>query len=579
MANRFWVGGTATWDSTAGTKWATTSGGAGGSAVPTTTDDVFLDAASGAVTVTLGAGGGNCRNFDCNGFTGTFNNATGQTLNCQPGMTVFRLSAGMTIGAGNGTWSCATNSGDVISLTYNNKTLPGPVIFGSGDAIGGTYTLQDALAVLSDANLFTISIVDCTFNTNNKSITAPKFVRHAAATRTTINLGSSTITISANSGAVWNMTNTTGLTFNCGTSTITLFSYTGAGSVTFTGGGQVYATLNFTASMTQGEIQNSNTFAGLFVSKGVIFDAGTTQTITGTFGEYQPASNNNIVLSSSAPGTAWNIVKASGSVVFGPSSSALIGTGTLSLQDSHASGGASFFAGAGSTNVSGNTGWIFSTPWQLAARQKQRNEDMRKLAQSTSVVVVFKAILASDHLTAATGKTIVMQLSKNGGAFGNFNVGALNATEIANGFYKVTLDATDTNTLGDIVVRGTEGTIDAVEQIMFVLSATTAGATNLDAAVSAVKAKTDNLPAAPAAVSDVPTANANADALLDRAAGVETGWTIRESMRVFLGVLAGLTSGMGTTTFSIWNPTGSKTRVAGNVDGSGNRTNLTYDKT
>jgi hypothetical protein len=29
MANRYWVGGTATWDATAGTKWATTSGGAG----------------------------------------------------------------------------------------------------------------------------------------------------------------------------------------------------------------------------------------------------------------------------------------------------------------------------------------------------------------------------------------------------------------------------------------------------------------------------------------------------------------------------------------------------------------------
>ena len=29
MADRYWVGGTASWDGTAGTKWATTSGGAG----------------------------------------------------------------------------------------------------------------------------------------------------------------------------------------------------------------------------------------------------------------------------------------------------------------------------------------------------------------------------------------------------------------------------------------------------------------------------------------------------------------------------------------------------------------------
>ena len=43
MAARYWVGGTANWDATAGTKWALTSGGAGGQAVPTSADDVFID--------------------------------------------------------------------------------------------------------------------------------------------------------------------------------------------------------------------------------------------------------------------------------------------------------------------------------------------------------------------------------------------------------------------------------------------------------------------------------------------------------------------------------------------------------
>ena len=45
MADRYWVGGTAAWDGTAGTKWALTSGGAGGQAIPTSADDVFFDAA------------------------------------------------------------------------------------------------------------------------------------------------------------------------------------------------------------------------------------------------------------------------------------------------------------------------------------------------------------------------------------------------------------------------------------------------------------------------------------------------------------------------------------------------------
>lgn len=56
MANRYWVGGTAIWDSTAGTKWSTTSGGTGGASVPTSADDVFFDDnSSGTVDIGYGA--------------------------------------------------------------------------------------------------------------------------------------------------------------------------------------------------------------------------------------------------------------------------------------------------------------------------------------------------------------------------------------------------------------------------------------------------------------------------------------------------------------------------------------------
>jgi len=70
MANRYWVGGTATWDGTAGSKWALTTGGAGGQAVPTTADTVFFDANSGANTVTIGTGAV-CSALTMTGFTGT----------------------------------------------------------------------------------------------------------------------------------------------------------------------------------------------------------------------------------------------------------------------------------------------------------------------------------------------------------------------------------------------------------------------------------------------------------------------------------------------------------------------------
>lgn len=71
MAARFWVGGTGSWDGTAGSKWALTSGGAGGQAVPTSADTVFFDANSGASTVTIGAGTSICSTLTMTGFTGT----------------------------------------------------------------------------------------------------------------------------------------------------------------------------------------------------------------------------------------------------------------------------------------------------------------------------------------------------------------------------------------------------------------------------------------------------------------------------------------------------------------------------
>jgi len=54
MANRFWVGGTGTWNTTSTTNWSATSGGASGASAPTSADTAIFDAASGGGTVTLG---------------------------------------------------------------------------------------------------------------------------------------------------------------------------------------------------------------------------------------------------------------------------------------------------------------------------------------------------------------------------------------------------------------------------------------------------------------------------------------------------------------------------------------------
>ena len=99
-----------------------------------------------------------------------------------------------------------------------------------------------------------------------------------------------------------------------------------------------------------------------------------------------------------------------------------------------------------------------------------------RIPQSASYLVVFRAFLASDGKTPATGKTIAITISKNGAtSFSNPNAGATNATEMASGYYKFTLDATDTNTLGPIAWRGAEGTINDAGDVLTVASANNAG--------------------------------------------------------------------------------------------------------
>ena len=99
---------------------------------------------------------------------------------------------------------------------------------------------------------------------------------------------------------------------------------------------------------------------------------------------------------------------------------------------------------------------------------------MESITQSATIRVPLKVYLTSDHVSAATGKTVAVVISKNGGAFGNPSAGATNATEISNGWYYVDLSTTDTGTLGPLLVRGTSASCDDSETTYQVVAATTA---------------------------------------------------------------------------------------------------------
>jgi hypothetical protein len=60
MADRYWVGGSGTWDSFSTANWSATSGGVPGASAPTSADNVFFNAAT---TYTVTADFGVCRNI------------------------------------------------------------------------------------------------------------------------------------------------------------------------------------------------------------------------------------------------------------------------------------------------------------------------------------------------------------------------------------------------------------------------------------------------------------------------------------------------------------------------------------
>ena len=245
MPDRYWVGGTANWDATAGTKWAATSGGAGGASVPTSSDDVYFDAASGAVTCTVAANV-SALSVTFTGFTGTLAGTSGFSITVRGSVL---LSAGMTYTFA-GTVSFAVNN---ATLTSSGKTV-GPV---SVDVGSNTVTLGDALTSSG-----AITVTRGTFTTNNFNVTATSLSSNNSNTRT-INLGSSTVTLSG--GTAITFTTGTNLTFNAGTSTVIL-SATSAPAIV-AGVGVTFHNVSFPSnSLTTPSIQGVNTFNNLTVA-------------------------------------------------------------------------------------------------------------------------------------------------------------------------------------------------------------------------------------------------------------------------------------------------------------------------
>lgn len=335
MADRYWVGGTASWDGLALLKWSATSGGLGGASVPTSADDVFFDNLSTG-TCTIAAGNTGAKSINCTGFTGTI--AGTAAISVAGSVT---LVAGMTY-SHTGTMSF-TGTG---TLTTAGKAFSAVTVNGSGI----TLTLGDALntgnrALNVTLGTFDAAIYNVTCNIVGSSGTAVR----------TITMGSGLWTLGG-TGTIWNTAVTTNLTFNKNTANILLSSTSTIGR-TFNGGGLSFnkLTIGGSTGTSTFNLTSANTFSEL----------ASTKTVAHTI-RFAASASGTTVDTWSVTGTVGNIVTVDSNVAGIQRNFNLTnvtsGIDYLSVTDIAVNQANRFYVGVNSTNGGNNLNVIFTAP-------------------------------------------------------------------------------------------------------------------------------------------------------------------------------------------------------------------------
>lgn len=342
-ATQYRVGAGGNWSATA--NWGSTDGGTGGTGrVPLLQDTAQVDSyASGTISC------------DCNrvsavtfaGFTGTFSQAVGSGNNLIFFGSVTFVS-GMTVSHSSGNNGMLFYGRGNYTLTTGGITWYNGMAFSFG-GFHGTYVLGDNINTGSNNTGGLIISNACTVDNtvNNVNVTIPGW---NIGSNSILKMGSGTFTLVMTGTIAVTATGT----INAGTSTV-IISDTSSSNKTF---GSSSSTNTFYNFMVNGggtgyvELLGTNTFNGTFTinaPKTFYFQASTTTTFAGMF-IATGSSGNIITILSSTAGTQATLSKSSG----------IVSCNYLSLQYSNATGGATWYAGNASTNVSDNTGWIFS---------------------------------------------------------------------------------------------------------------------------------------------------------------------------------------------------------------------------
>lgn len=92
---------------------------------------------------------------------------------------------------------------------------------------------------------------------------------------------------------------------------------------------------------------------------------------------------------------------------------------------------------------------------------------MRLLKQSTARDIIIFMTNGTDHVTGSTGLTLTITASKNGGSFSSITP---TVTELSNGWYKLALTTSHTDTLGDFGLHITATGADPTDVVMQIVT-------------------------------------------------------------------------------------------------------------
>jgi hypothetical protein len=332
MANRYWVGGTGTWDTTNTANWSTSSGGAGGASAPTSADAVFFDASSDSGTAyTVTASGGVCASISTTSASLTPLTITGSAT--ASGATTFgqyTIWSGLTLTltpAANMTFSFSGSGTQIIGTNTINYNSNVTYTITFSPATGGSVTIRHFFnaGTATNQNLGStsfnvfVSLLGSTANVthqgtyiDNLVVSAGTFTMSGATTVSTVELSGGTLARSTFTLTI------TGLFLSSGSSTRTL---TGSATIVISASANVFIMTDATnfslGAPTTLSLTNTTTTVKNLVGPTTGATASNTFSISLAAGAAGPFSIRNSFLDVSSSSTATKTLNNFARTIYG----------------------------------------------------------------------------------------------------------------------------------------------------------------------------------------------------------------------------------------------------------------------